>query len=119
MPAKGKGRGHLRRGEAAEARALEWLRRRGLEPVARNYRCRGGEIDLVMRDGETLVFVEVRYRSHRGFGTAAESVDARKQQRLRRAASHYLQRLPSPPPCRFDIVGIDADERIDWIRNAF
>ncbi|HHH39553.1 MAG TPA: YraN family protein [Sedimenticola sp.] len=110
---------HLRSGEAAEERALAWLRSQGLALVARNYRCKAGEIDLVMRDGESLVFVEVRYRSHRGFGSAAESVTPAKQRRLQRAASHYLQRLSRVPPCRFDIIGVDADNRIDWIRNAF
>jgi putative endonuclease len=110
---------HLRNGEAAEARALDWLRQQGLEPVTRNYRCKVGEIDLVMREGDSLVFVEVRYRSHPGFGSAAESVTLRKQQRLQRAASHYLQRLRKTPPCRFDIIGIDADGAVEWIRNAF
>ncbi len=110
---------HLRRGEAAESHALAWLERRGLKAVARNYRCRGGEIDLIVQDGPTLVFVEVRYRSRNDYGGAAESVDRRKRQRLQRAAEHYLQRLERIPPCRFDIIGIDADERIDWIRNAF
>ncbi len=110
---------HLRSGDAAETRAQNWLERQGLRLVTRNYRCKAGEIDLVMQDGESLVFVEVRYRSHGGFGSAVESVTPAKQQRLRRAAEHYLQRLRPIPPCRFDIVGIGADNRIDWIRNAF
>ncbi len=110
---------HLRNGEAAEERARRWLERQGMRLVTRNYRCKAGEIDLVMQEGATLVFVEVRYRSHQGFGSAAESVTPAKQQRLRRAANHYLQRLSRIPPCRFDIVGIDAANRIDWIRDAF
>ncbi len=110
---------HLLRGEAAEAHALRWLQQQGLKLEARNYRCRGGEIDLILRDGATLVFVEVRYRSHGGYGSAAESVTPAKQRRLRLAAQHYLQRLGSEPPCRFDIIGIDRDLRIEWIRNAF
>ncbi len=110
---------HLSSGEAAEEAALRWLEQQGLGLVTRNYRCKAGEIDLVMQDGESLVFVEVRYRRHAGFGSAAESVGTAKQRRLRLAAEHYLQRLAILPPCRFDIIGIDARKRIDWIRNAF
>lgn len=110
---------HLRRGESAEALALGWLTRQGLQPVARNYRCKAGEIDLIMQDGEQLVFVEVRYRGHKGFGSAVESVNPAKQRRLQRAAECYLQGLRTLPPCRFDIIGIDGDQRIEWIRNAF
>ncbi|MFM1890949.1 MAG: endonuclease [Pseudomonadota bacterium] len=106
-------------GEAAERRAAEHLARAGLDLVARNYRCRGGEIDLVMRDGAALVFVEVRYRSRPGFGTAAESVDARKRRRLILAAEHYLQANRVRSPCRFDVVGIDAGGQIEWLRDAF
>lgn len=110
---------HLSSGEAAEELALRWLESRGLRLVSRNYRCRSGEIDLIMEDGNSLVFVEVRYRRRAGFGSAAETVDAAKQHRLRLAAEHYLQRQRSMPPCRFDIIGIDERKRIDWIRNAF
>ena len=83
---------HLSSGEAAEEAALRWLEQQGLGLVTRNYRCKAGEIDLVMQDGESLVFVEVRYRRHAGFGSAAESVGTAKQRRLRLAAEHYLQR---------------------------
>ncbi len=92
--------------------------------MARNFRCRLGEIDLVLMDGDCLVFAEVRYR-HRGtHGTGAESVTAAKQQRLIRAAQAYLQRNRSHArrPCRFDVVSIGHDAgaiRFDWIRNAF
>ncbi len=106
-------------GTAAEQRAAEHLAATGLRLVERNYRCRGGEIDLVMRDGAQLVFVEVRYRSGGSFGSAAESVDARKQGRLIVAAEHYLQRHRIRPPCRFDVVGITGDGRIEWLRDAF
>jgi len=95
------------------------LKHRGLHPLARNYRCRGGEIDLVMRDGEHLVFVEVRYRSHRGFGGAAASVDLRKQRRVILAARHYLLSNNWPGPCRFDVVAFDQDRGGRWIRDAF
>ncbi len=72
-----------------------------------------------MRDADTLVFVEVRYRRSERYGTAAESVDAHKQRRLAAAAGHYLQGHPSSLSCRFDVVAIGADNRIDWIRSAF
>jgi len=109
---------HLRKGEAAESLACRWLESRGLKLRQRNYRCKSGEIDLIMEDGQTLVFVEVRYRSHPGYGSAAESVTATKQQKLLRAAAHYLQQSPDTPPCRFDIIGIDPEHNIQWIRNA-
>lgn len=113
------------RGDAAEDRALAWLRARGLVLVERNYRvargphARGGEIDLILRDREgTLVFVEVRQRSGSGHGGAAASVGGAKQQRLVRAARHYLLRLAEVPPCRFDVLAIDG-ERIEWLQAAF
>lgn len=113
------------RGDAAETRALAWLQARGLVLEQRNYRvargpsARGGEIDLVMRDRDgTLVFVEVRQRSGSGHGGAAASVTGIKQQRLVRAAQHYLLQFASPPPCRFDVVAID-DGGIEWLKAAF
>ena len=109
---------HLRTGNAAEALACRWLQAQGLTLKEQNYRCKSGEIDLIMQDGETLVFVEVRYRSHAGFGSAIDSVTHAKQQKLQRAAEHYLQRLKHTPACRFDMIGIDRDHRIQWIRNA-
>ena len=112
-------------GDDAEARALRHLQQQGLTLVQRNYRvargpgARAGEVDLVMRDRDgTLVFVEVRARSSAGFGGAASSVTATKQRRLVFAAQHYLQRLASLPPCRFDVVAVQAG-RIEWIRAAF
>ena len=111
--------GTQQRGREAEQQAQQYLQTRGLTPVAHNYLCRMGEIDLVMRDGPVLVFVEVRLRRHRGFGDALASVDARKRQRLIRAAQHYLQRHPWDGPCRFDVVGLDAQNRMSWVRDAF
>jgi putative endonuclease len=105
-------------GAAAEQRAAEFLLRRGLKLVERNYRCRGGEIDLVMREGPVLVFVEVRARAASAFGGAAESITAAKQARLILAARHYLARHAIDAPCRFDALLLDAGE-IEWIRNAF
>lgn len=111
----------LNSGNKAEALAEQFLAGRGLKTVLRNYRCRGGEIDLIMREGATLVFVEVRLRTHGGFGSATESVAARKQQRIVLAAQHYLSTLGTTPACRFDVVGMEAldTKRIDWIRDAF
>jgi putative endonuclease len=107
------------RGAQAEDRALAHLRRQGLEPVVRNYRCKGGEIDLVMRapDG-TLVFVEVRQRSGRSFGGAAASVTPAKQRRVLLAAGHYLATLARVPPCRFDVVALEPG-RLEWLQHAF
>jgi putative endonuclease len=107
----------MNRGAAAEALAAEFLEAWGLTIVARNYRCRGGEIDLIARDGETLIFVEVRLRSDSAFGGAAESITAAKRRRLRFAAAHYLGRLKREPPCRFDAILFAALDpgRIEWL----
>jgi putative endonuclease len=108
-------------GAQHEAAALAHLRSAGLTLVARNCRYRVGEIDLVMRDGATLVFVEVRFRSHAGYGGGTGSVDARKQARLVAAASLYLAEHPADAHrvCRFDVVAIDGAGKVDWVRDAF
>jgi putative endonuclease len=108
-------------GAAAERTAQRFLEARGLSLVQRNYRCRFGEIDLVMREGETLVFVEVRLRTHGGFGGAAASITAAKRARLLRAARHYLAGLQRAPQCRFDAVllGAPGGAHIEWLRGAF
>ena len=109
-------------GDAAEDRALAHLLGGGLKLLARNYRTPGrggGEIDLIMRDSAgTVVFVEVRQRSTRDFGGAAASVSATKQRRIVFAARHYLMRMATTPPCRFDVVSLE-DGRIEWLRAAF
>lgn len=105
-------------GHAAEDRACDYLTRQGLTLVERNFRCRGGEIDLIMRQSEALVFVEVRLRADSRYGGAAASVTPAKQARLIVAAQLFLQRYPNPPPCRFDVIAIDG-ERLSWVRNAF
>ncbi len=109
-----------RRGQTAENRACEYLLKNGLRVLERNYRCRQGEIDLVMNDADTIVFVEVRYRSNPAFGSAAESVDSRKQGKLITAANHYLQQHPrqAQRPARFDVVSMNGNN-LEWIRNAF
>ncbi|OGS99550.1 MAG: YraN family protein [Gallionellales bacterium RIFCSPLOWO2_12_FULL_59_22] len=105
-------------GAQAEQRAAQYLRQQGLKQVAQNCRSRFGEIDLIMQDGATLVFVEVRLRRNTGFGGAAASIDARKQQRIIRTAQQYLAGLAHIPPCRFDAVLIDNDG-MQWLKNAF
>ncbi|RPH46867.1 MAG: YraN family protein [Burkholderiales bacterium] len=110
-----------REGFDAEARAEAYLGERGLVTIERNVRFRGGEIDLVMRDGSNWVFVEVRSRRDARFGGAAASVDRRKQQRLALAAQLYLLRRFGQrgwPACRFDVVAFEAGEP-RWIRGAF
>ena len=107
-------------GKDAEIHAERWLVRAGLRLVARNYRCRGGEIDLIMRDGHQLVFVEVRLRRDRRFGGALASIDYRKQRRLTLAATHFLQRHPWEGPCRFDVVGLsEPNGEPQWVKHAF
>lgn len=111
-------------GSAAEDVALVHLREHGLRLIARNYRCRLGEIDLVMLDGSTLALVEVRYRSRKDFGGAVASVTWRKQRRLIFAAQHLLATHAELRryAARFDVVALDgARDRphIAWIRNAF
>jgi len=106
-------------GQTAEARAEAFLKTHGLTLVARNWRCRFGEIDLVMQDGPTLVFVEVRLRSRSDFGGAAASVTPAKQKKLLTTARQYLGTLKTLPPCRFDVVALSGDAPPDWIKNAF
>lgn len=107
-------------GAAAESLAAEFLESRGLVIAARNYRCRFGEIDLIAREGETVVFVEVRRRTSEAYGGAAESITPAKRRRLLATARHYLVRARGTAPCRFDAVLIRGEPpRVDWIRNAF
>jgi putative endonuclease len=122
------------RGDAAEDAALEHLQRHGLRLVQRNFRTPGrggGEVDLIMRDRDgTLVFVEVRQRASASRGGAGGSITALKQRRIVFAARHFLLRLGSEPPCRFDVVLIQGRSsapegdsavpvHIEWLRAAF
>lgn len=116
------------RGDAAEQRAAEFLCKQGLRILCRNFHCRHGEIDIVAKDGQCLVFVEVRYRSRHRFGGAGHSVDGRKQGKIVRAASMYLARHPATAdyPVRFDVIAIDsvhesetAQGRLQWTADAF
>jgi putative endonuclease len=104
-------------GQAGEDAALAHLVRHGLTLLERNFRCKGGEIDLIMQDGGTLVFIEVRKRADVRHGGAAASVTRAKQARLIIAAQTWLQRYQRPPACRFDVIAIDAGA-LSWLKNA-
>jgi putative endonuclease len=107
-------------GDRAERIAAAYLQNKGLALIESRYRCRWGEIDLIMRDRDTLVFAEVRLRQSRAFGGAAYSVDRRKQARIIATARHYLAGTRESA-CRFDVVLLERIEplRIEWIRDAF
>jgi len=105
-------------GAQAEDRAVRFLLDQGLRLKQRNYTCRLGEIDLILLEGATLVFVEVRMRSSRSFGGAAQSITARKRARLLAAARHYLSQQRITPACRFDAVLIEQGGRTEWIKDA-
>jgi putative endonuclease len=111
----------ISRGTLAENFAALFLQRNGLILLHRNYRCRYGEIDLILQEGSTLVFAEVRLRSRNDFGGAAASITPSKQAKLIRTAQHYLATLSHIPPCRFDALLLkDAqDKDIAWLKNAF
>ncbi|UAW99972.1 YraN family protein [Halopseudomonas nanhaiensis] len=112
-------------GNRAERAAERLLTDTGMRLLARNYRCKQGELDLVMRDADTVVFVEVRYRRRNQWGSAVETVDWRKQKRLIAAAHHYLLTHPhlADQPCRFDVIAAEGNPAdpgsYRWIREAF
>ena len=111
----------LARGRQAEDRAAQYLRRAGLQILARNARFKAGELDLIALDGEQLVFIEVRARAISRFGTAADSITATKQARLVRAAQAWLQqqRAHQHRAVRFDVMAFDGSAEPQWIRHAF
>jgi putative endonuclease len=111
-------------GSAFEERARKALERAGLRLLARNYTTRYGELDLVMRDGETVVFVEVRHRVRQDYGDAATSITAAKQAKLAQTAQLWLAAHPqhAQRACRFDVVAYDGpgdSATMAWLRNAF
>lgn len=110
-------------GDEAELLACEYLSKRGLRLLTRNYRCRGGEIDLIMQHDDSLVFIEVRYRKNIGYGRAAETITVNKQRRIIHCAQVYMQRHRAwNAPARFDVVSIEGQAeklQVDWISNAF
>lgn len=104
--------------------AEAFLRKQGLRLIERNFSCRFGEIDLVMEDRDTVVFIEVKYRGNRSHGSGANAVDFHKQGRISRTAAFFLRMNPARAEqfCRFDVVSIDPDsddQEISWIQNAF
>jgi putative endonuclease len=111
--------------ERTEQLALEHLTANGLGLIERNFRCRHGEIDLIMQDRVVIVFVEVRFRTHSRFASAADSVDLRKQRKLYKTASHFLRLHPRfrNAPVRFDVVAFDGptqqDFKLQWLADAF
>lgn len=107
-------------GNVKEVSALEYLQMKGLRFIEKNYHCPFGEIDLIMQDHDEIVFIEVRSRKYDAFGTAVESIDYFKQQKLLKSATHYLhkKRLTDTTDCRFDVVGF-SNNQIDWIKDAF
>lgn len=109
------------KGHHAEQRAAIFLQQQKLILLERNYRCRFGEIDLIMQEGDTVVFVEVRLRTNQYFGDAAASITPAKQLKLTRTARHYLAGRGDDFPCRFDAILISGtqESEIEWLQNAF
>jgi putative endonuclease len=112
---------HLQSGKQAEQLACDYLKKRGLKLIQRNFHCRRGEIDLIMQDGTTLVFIEVRFRRNAYHGSALESITSTKQSRIITTAQHYLMQSGWPHNCRFDAIAVTADspDQILWIQDAF
>ncbi|KJV27063.1 hypothetical protein VI06_15325 [Aquitalea magnusonii] len=108
-----------RQGQQAEERALAFLLQQGLQLLERNWLCRGGEIDLIMRDGRYLVFVEVRHRASPRYGGAAYSITPAKQRKLLHAATVYLSDKRVDAPCRFDAVLSEGQQPLQWLKNIF
>lgn len=106
-----------RTGDEGEERALIHLQQAGLKLVQRSFLCKGGEIDLIMQDQASLVFVEVRARASAQFGGALASVTPAKQRRMVHAAQMYLQTLKTTPACRFDVVAIEGGD-LHWLKNV-
>ncbi|MDT4289771.1 YraN family protein [Methylomonas sp. MO1] len=111
---------HLQKGDSAEQLASAYLQKQGLEWVCSNFRCKMGELDLVMKDRAALVIVEVRFRKSEQFGGALASITRQKQARIVAATQHYviINNL-SNVSIRFDVVAVSGDNRLEWIKNAF
>ena len=110
---------HLLQGVQAETLACEYLQANGLQLLAKNYRLRTGEVDLIMQDGVIIVFVEVRYRKTKRYGGALASINYQKQKRIMQTASHYLQYHAPSAQARFDVIAIHHEHELQWLRNAF
>lgn len=109
------------KGDEKERLAEDYLAAKSFTLIERNFLCKSGEVDLIMKDQDYLVFIEVRYRENQAFGGALASITASKQKKLRRAAEYYLLQHfgNTPPACRFDVVGIEGQDEIMWVKNAF
>ncbi len=110
---------HLLRGENSERIASLFLIDQGLKLIDKNFQCKYGELDLVMREGDTIVIVEVRFRKSNKFGGAAESVTPKKQSRIIASTEYYLLVNKLKNPIRFDVIAMSGDTDINWIKNAF
>ncbi len=106
-------------GKLAEDKACQYLEQHGLKLIEKNYHCRSGEIDLIMQDNEILVFVEVRYRKNDDYGSAIESIDKAKVRKIVSTAKHYITHHNIDRPMRFDLIGLDASYKANWISDAF
>ena len=106
-------------GVISEKAALAFLEAKGLVLLNQNYFCRFGEIDLIMKEKDTLIFIEVRFRKNSFYGGAAGSINYSKQKKIINTAQHYLLTLPELPYCRFDVIAIENSTEITWIKNAF
>ncbi len=109
----------VQKGAQYENLALQFLLDKNLALIARNYRCRCGELDLLMEEKGVLIVVEVRYRKNSRYGSALESVTKTKQTRIIAATKHYIVTHKIDQPIRFDVVAITGDTHPDWIKNAF
>ena len=110
---------HLLRGEKSEQLACEFLLKQGLQSIEKNFSCKYGELDLIMRDIQTLVIVEVRFRKSSKYGGALESITHKKQSRIIAATQYYLLQNKINSPIRFDVITMSNDADINWIKNAF
>lgn len=113
------------RGKATEEFAEKYLIQHGLIPIERNVHCRQGEIDLVMRDGDTFVFVEVKYRKNNHFGSAIEAISAAKQKKIKHCVAFFFHQAnlnEYNTPCRFDVIALEGNinqPQVTWLKNAF
>jgi putative endonuclease len=112
---------HRRSGAWAEVQACRFLKKQGLSLLARNFTVRMGEIDLIMREGQVIIFVEVRYRKANSYVKPLETINTLKRKRLIRTALFYLQYVKKRKPfqARFDMIGIEGKDQINWIKNIF
>ncbi len=110
---------HLIRGEKSEQLACTYLLKQGLQVIEKNFNCRYGELDIIMRDQKTLVIVEVRFRKKTNYVSALESITAKKQSRIIASTEYYLQIKRINSAVRFDVITLSNDTDINWIKNAF